>query len=103
MRVLHRLQDWNLSPKNDISPKFQTLLDGCQKVFLNEYLNEDVYISQPKGFVDQVHPNYVLKLNKALYGLKQAPRLGMKDSPSLLQKGYIREVSDKTLFIRRVK
>ncbi|GJZ06749.1 retrovirus-related pol polyprotein from transposon TNT 1-94 [Tanacetum coccineum] len=42
--------------------------------FLNDILREEVYVSQPDGFVDKDNPNYVYKLNKALYGLKQAPR-----------------------------
>nr|GEZ07189.1 retrovirus-related Pol polyprotein from transposon TNT 1-94 [Tanacetum cinerariifolium] len=43
-------------------------------VFLNGNLREEVYVSQPNGFVDQDNPNHMYKLKKALYGLKQAPR-----------------------------
>ncbi|GJR41196.1 retrotransposon protein, putative, ty1-copia subclass [Tanacetum coccineum] len=42
--------------------------------FLNGILREEVYVSQPDGFMDQDNPNHVYKLKKALYVLKQALR-----------------------------
>ncbi|GJS04781.1 retrovirus-related pol polyprotein from transposon TNT 1-94 [Tanacetum coccineum] len=48
--------------------------------FLNDILCEEVYISQPDGFVDQDNPNHVYKIKKALYWLKQAPRACMESS-----------------------
>nr|GEW39542.1 hypothetical protein [Tanacetum cinerariifolium] len=42
--------------------------------FLNGHLCEDVYMVQPKGFVDSKHPNKVCKLQRSIYGLKQASR-----------------------------
>ncbi|GKB35095.1 retrovirus-related pol polyprotein from transposon TNT 1-94 [Tanacetum coccineum] len=42
--------------------------------FLNSELKEEVYVSQPDGFIDPDHPTHVYRLKKALYGLKQAPR-----------------------------
>nr|GEY05804.1 hypothetical protein [Tanacetum cinerariifolium] len=45
--------------------------------FLNDELKEEVYVSQPEGFVDPDHPTHVYRLKKALYGLKQALGHGM--------------------------
>ncbi|GJT08091.1 retrotransposon protein, putative, ty1-copia subclass, partial [Tanacetum coccineum] len=42
--------------------------------FLNSYLDEDIYMVQPEGFVDLKHPRKVCKLQRSFYGLKKASR-----------------------------
>nr|GFC17924.1 copia protein [Tanacetum cinerariifolium] len=70
--------------------------------FLNGNLWEEVYVSQPDGFVDSDNPNHVYKLKKALYGLKQAPRTWYDMLSSFLLSQDFSKVSvDPTLFIRR--
>nr|GFB92829.1 retrovirus-related Pol polyprotein from transposon TNT 1-94 [Tanacetum cinerariifolium] len=70
--------------------------------FLHGSLKEDVYVCQPKGFIDVDHPSHVYKLNKALYGLKQAPRAWYDElSKFLLQNHFLKGTIDPTLFIRR--
>nr|GEW57059.1 copia protein [Tanacetum cinerariifolium] len=70
--------------------------------FLNNILREEVYISQPDGFMDKDNPNHVYKLMKALYGLKQASRawfdLLLK---FLLSQEFSKGTVDPILFIRR--
>ena len=42
--------------------------------FLNRDLEKEIYMDQPKGFVELGQESKVCKLNKSLYGLKQAPK-----------------------------
>nr|GEZ50388.1 retrovirus-related Pol polyprotein from transposon TNT 1-94 [Tanacetum cinerariifolium] len=70
--------------------------------FLNDNLREEVYVSQPDGFVDPNNPNYMYKLKKALYGLKQASRAWYDMLSSfLLSQDFSKGSVDPTLFIRR--
>ncbi|GJR56139.1 retrotransposon protein, putative, unclassified [Tanacetum coccineum] len=67
--------------------------------FLNGELKEEVYVSQPEGFVDQDNPSHVYKLKKALYGLKQAPRAWYDMLSSfLISQQFSKGAVDPTLF-----
>ncbi|GKE50994.1 retrovirus-related pol polyprotein from transposon TNT 1-94 [Tanacetum coccineum] len=71
--------------------------------FLNGELKKEVYVSQPKGFVDQDNPSHVYKLKKALYGLKQAPRVWYDMLSSfLISQHFSKGEVDPTLFTRKV-
>ncbi|GJR06354.1 retrovirus-related pol polyprotein from transposon TNT 1-94 [Tanacetum coccineum] len=70
--------------------------------FLNGELKEEVYVSQPEGFVDQDNPSHVYKLKKALYGLKQAPRAWYDMLSSfLISQHFSKGAVDPTLFTRK--
>ncbi|GJW23907.1 putative ribonuclease H-like domain-containing protein [Tanacetum coccineum] len=69
------------------------LLDVYQmdvkSVFLYGKIDEEVYVSQPPGFLDPKYPQKVYKVIKALYGLHQAPRACYK--PIETQKPLVKD------------
>ena len=75
-----------------------------KSAFLNGMLQEEVYIEQPKGFVDPHRLDDVYKLKRSLYGLKQAPRAWYDSLTAYLTKhGFKRGFADTTLFIQKDK
>ncbi|GJV40089.1 putative ribonuclease H-like domain-containing protein [Tanacetum coccineum] len=75
-----------------------------KSAFLYGKIDEEVYVSQPPGFIDPKYPKKVYKVVKALYGLHQAPRAWYATlSTFLLKSGYRRGTIDKTLFIKKDK
>lgn len=54
--------------------KFKLYQMDVKSALSNGFLNEEVYVEQPKGFTNPTCPQHVYKLQKALYGLKQAPQ-----------------------------
>ncbi|GJU10156.1 retrovirus-related pol polyprotein from transposon TNT 1-94 [Tanacetum coccineum] len=91
-----RLDVWELVPPLDF---YQM---DVKTAFLNGELKEEVYVSQPEGFVDPDRPHHVYHLKKALYRLKQAPRAWYDTLLKfLLAQGFSKGVVDPTLFIRK--
>ncbi|GKD36674.1 putative ribonuclease H-like domain-containing protein [Tanacetum coccineum] len=75
-----------------------------KSAFLYGTIDEEVYVSQPPGFIDPKYPKKVYKVVKALYGLHQAPRAWYATLSAFLEKsGYRRGTIDKTLFIKKDK
>nr|GEW31586.1 retrovirus-related Pol polyprotein from transposon TNT 1-94 [Tanacetum cinerariifolium] len=71
--------------------------------FLNGELKEEVYVSQPEGFVDLDHPTHIYRLKKALYGLKQALRAWYDMlSRFLLDNNFSKGAVDSTLFTHKI-
>ncbi|GJR37866.1 putative ribonuclease H-like domain-containing protein [Tanacetum coccineum] len=82
----------------------ESLIMDVKSAFLYGKIDEEVYVSQPPGFIDPKYPKKVYKVVKALYGLHQAPRAWYATlSTFLLKNGYRRGTIDKTLFIKKDK
>ena len=53
--------------------------------FLNGFLEEELYMIQPEGFVDPEGANKVCKLQRSIYGLVQASRSWNKRFDELIK------------------
>nr|GEX49932.1 hypothetical protein [Tanacetum cinerariifolium] len=65
-----------------------------KNAFLYGRTDEEVYVTQPKGFMDPKHPKKVYKVVKALYGLHQAPRAWTETTPYEAPKPKSKNESD---------
>lgn len=72
--------------------------------FLHGELTEDIFMTQPEGYVDQKYPDYFWKLKKALYGLNQAPRRWFEKINDYLGKDLWFEscLYDSRFYVRRM-
>ncbi|GKD22155.1 copia protein, partial [Tanacetum coccineum] len=67
----HRLESIRILLAYACALDFKLYQMDVKSAFLNGFINEEVYVAQPLGFIDFAKPNYVYRLKKALYGLKQ--------------------------------
>ncbi len=68
-----------------------------ETAFLNGTLQEEVYLEQPEGFVEDT--TLVCRLRKSLYGLKQSPRCWNQALHEfLLEKGYKQTQADTCVY-----
>ena len=82
--------------------KFKLYQMDVKTAFLNRFLKEDVYVAQPKGFIDPHFLDHVLYLKKTLYGLKQALRAWYDQlTQYLLSYGFTRGKAKQTLLIKK--
>jgi hypothetical protein len=67
--------------------------------FLNGNLTEDVYMTQPEGFVDPKHVGKICKFQKSIYGLKQASRSwNMHFNEVVKGFGFIKNVEEPCVY-----
>ena len=70
--------------------------------FLNGELQEEIYMTQPEGYIVKRKEHLVCKLNKSMYGLKQASRYWFNTIDEFLKNsGNVQYNSDPCLYIKR--
>lgn len=82
--------------------KWKVYQFDVKSAFLNGDLEEEVYVTQPDGYVEKGKENKVYKLKKALYGLKQAPRAWYSKIDShFRENGFERSKNEPTLYVKK--
>lgn len=72
-----------------------------KSAFLNDYLHEEVFMTQPPGFIDEKYLTHECLLQKSFYGLKQSPRAWFQRLSSLVHEiGFTGSKADLSLFYR---
>ncbi|GJR63222.1 retrovirus-related pol polyprotein from transposon TNT 1-94 [Tanacetum coccineum] len=97
-----RLESIRILLAYDCALDFKLFQIDVKSAFLNGFINEEVYVAQPPGFIDFEKPDHVYKLKKALYGLKQAPKAWYDRLKAFLIKHeYKIGMVDNTLFTKK--
>ena len=69
---------------------------------MNGDLKEEVYLVQPKGFINEGQEDLVCKLKKALYGLKEGPRsLYINIDSFFTQQGFVKRKNDPNMYVKK--
>ncbi|MCO5573717.1 hypothetical protein L7F22_027491 [Adiantum nelumboides] len=69
---------------------------------MNGDIFEEVYVTQPRGFVKKRQEDKVCKCHKALYGLKQSPRAWYEKADThLVKRSFCNSSTESTLYVKR--
>ncbi|KAH9657298.1 Integrase catalytic domain-containing protein [Citrus sinensis] len=86
-----------------ITAYFDLELDklDVKTAFLHGNLEEEIYMEQPKGFIQNGLEDRVCLLKKSLYGLKQSPRQGyLKFDQFMMAHGYFRSQYNNCVYCK---
>jgi hypothetical protein len=67
---------------------------------LNGFLQEEIYVEKPEGYVKEGEEDKVYLLKKTLYRLKQAPRAWYSRIDEHLHLGFVKSFSESTLYVK---
>ena len=83
--------------------RWKTYQLDVKSTFLNGYLQEEIFVEQPKGFQVKGHEKKVYLLKKPLYGLKQALRAWYNKIDEHFQSlRFIKSLSEATLYVKGI-
>ncbi|GJV94714.1 retrovirus-related pol polyprotein from transposon TNT 1-94 [Tanacetum coccineum] len=100
--IIARLESIRILLAYACAHDFKLYQMDVKSAFLIGFINEEVYVAQPPGFIDFEKPNHVFKLKKALYGLKQAPKAWYDRLKAfLINHKYTMGLVDNTLFTKK--
>ena len=69
--------------------------------FLNENLEEDIYMDQPVGFIEEGKEHMVCRLKKSIYGLKQASRQWyLKFNDTITSFEFKKNIVDRCIYLK---
>ena len=69
--------------------------------FLNGDLEEDVYMDQPVGFIEEGKEYMVCKLKKSIYGLKQTSKQWyLKFNDTVTSFGFKKNIVDRCIYLK---
>lgn len=72
--------------------------------FLHGELDEEIYMTQPEGYVEKGKGDWVCLLRKSLYGLKQSPRQWNQKFNEFMKKvGFTRSCHGQCVYIKRTR
>nr|GEU34731.1 copia protein [Tanacetum cinerariifolium] len=81
---------------------FKLFQMDVKSAFLNDFINEGVYMAQPSGLIDFEKSDHDYKLKKPLYGLKQEPKAWYDRLKAyLIKHEYKIGMVDNTLFTKK--
>jgi hypothetical protein len=71
--------------------------------FLHGDLDEEIYMEQPEGFVQNRSKKFVCRLNKSLYGMRQSPRQWYKKFDFfVVSRNYTRSEYDHCVYFKKL-